>query len=55
MFYLQGSNGDVDIENRLVGTVWEEKGEMNLESSTETCTLPHVKQTVGICYMVQGA
>ena len=36
MFYLQGSNGDVDIQNRLVGTVWEEKGETNRESSTET-------------------
>lgn len=36
MFYLQGSNGDVDIENRLVGTVWEEKSETNRESSTET-------------------
>lgn len=36
MFYLQGSNGDVDIENRLVGTVWEGKGETNRDSSTET-------------------
>lgn len=36
MFYLQGSNGAVDIENTLVGTVWEGKGETNRDSSTET-------------------
>ena len=30
------SNGDADIEKRLVDTVGEEEGGMNLESSIET-------------------
>ena len=38
----EGSNGDVDIEDRL-WTVGEEEGGMNWESSTETYTLPCVK------------
>ena len=40
---LQGSNGDADIENRLVDTVEEKEGETNGESGIETYTLPHVK------------
>ena len=42
--YLQGSNGDPDIENRLVDTVREGECGMNWESSMETYTLPYVKQ-----------
>ena len=38
--YLQGRNRDTDIEN----TVGEGEGGMNWESSTETYTLPYVKQ-----------
>ena len=34
--YLQGSNGDADIENRLRETVQEGEGGMNEESSMET-------------------
>ena len=41
--YFQGSNGDEDIENRLMDTVREEKGGINGESSMETYTLPYVK------------
>ena len=41
--YLQGNNGDADIDNRLVDTVGEEERETNWESSTETYTLPYVK------------
>jgi len=41
--YLQGSRRDTDIENRLVGTVGEEEGGMNWESSMETYTVLYVK------------
>ena len=41
--YLQGSNGDAGIKNRLVGTVREGEGGMNRESSIKTHTLPYVK------------
>ena len=34
--YLQGSNGDADLENRLVDSVREGEGGTNWESSTET-------------------
>ena len=33
------------MENRLVHTVWEGEGRINLERSVETYTLPYVKQT----------
>ena len=38
------SNGDEDIENKLVDTVWEGEGGTNWESIVETCTLSYVKQ-----------
>ena len=43
--YLQGSNRDTDIENRLVDMGRDGGGEggTNWDSSTETCTLPYVK------------
>ena len=45
-WYLQGSNGDRDTENRLVAQGWGEdrEDEMNGERSMEAHTLPHVKQ-----------
>ena len=36
MNYLQGSNGDANIENGLVDTVWEGEGGANGESSMDT-------------------
>ena len=39
--YLQGSDGDADIENRLVDTVGGQGG-INWESSMETYTLSYV-------------
>ena len=44
---MQGSNGDPDTENRLVDTVGEGEGVPNKEISTETYTLPYVKQIAG--------
>ena len=37
--YVQDSNGDADIKNRVVDIVWDRESGMNW-SSTETCTLP---------------
>ena len=45
--YSQGSNGDIDIENRLVDMRREGEGETNWESSTETYTLSYVKLNSG--------
>ena len=45
--YSQGSNGDTDIENRLVDMRREEEGETNWESSSETYTLSYVKLNSG--------
>ena len=42
--YLQGSGGDADMESRL-WTQWGKERGTNGESSIETCTPPHVKQT----------
>ena len=41
--YLQDSNEDADIENRLLDTVGEKKGGMIWESRNETYALPFVK------------
>ena len=41
--YLQGSNGDADIDNRLVDTVGKGEGGTNWESSIETYTWPYIK------------
>ena len=41
--YLQGSNGNEDMEIRLVDTLEEEEGGINWESSMETYILPYVK------------
>ena len=41
---MQGRNRDTDIENELVDIVRKGEGGMNLESSTDICTLPCVKQ-----------
>jgi len=44
-WYLQGSIGDADIENRFMDKSWGEEGEdeINGESITEAYTLPYVK------------
>ena len=41
---MQGSKKDTDAKNRLLDSVEEGEGGMIWENSTETCTLPHVKQ-----------
>ena len=41
MSLLQGSNGDADIENRLLDTVGEGEGGTNGKSSIRTYTLPY--------------
>ena len=41
--YLQGSNGDADIENRLLDTVGEKEGGIIWENNIKTYTLPYVK------------
>ena len=40
---MKGSNRKTDSENKPVGTVGEEEGGTNEESSMETYTLPYVK------------
>ena len=42
--YMHGSKGDTDVKNRLLDPVGEGKGGMTWENSTETWTLPYVKQ-----------
>ena len=41
---MQGSKGDTDVKNRLLDSVGEGKDGMIWENSTETYTLPYVKQ-----------
>ena len=41
---MQGSNGNIDIMNRLVNTVGEGEHGTNGEVGIETYTLPYVKQ-----------
>ena len=54
--YPQGSDGDVDIENRLVDTVGGGDGWTNWEASMEKYTLSYVTwiKLVGICCVTQG-
>ena len=41
---MQGSKGDIGIENRLLDSVGEGEGGMILENSIEICISPYVKQ-----------
>ena len=41
---MQDSKRDTDVKNRLLDYVEEGDGEMIWKNSTETCTLPYVKQ-----------
>ena len=41
--YLQGKNGDADVENRLVDTAGKGEGGTNWESSIAIHTSPNVK------------
>ena len=42
--YLQGNNGDTDIENRPADRVMQGEGGKNLKSNIEIYTLPYIKQ-----------
>ena len=53
--YLQGSNRDADMENRLVDTVAKGEGGTNWESIIERYTWPYAKYILGFCWMMQGA
>ena len=44
---MQGSNGDTDVENRLVNTVREGKSEMNGKTSINIYTRSNVKWIAG--------
>ena len=52
---VQGINADADRESRLVDTAGEVECGTSGESSTETDTLPHAPQPVGICCVKQRA
>ena len=41
--YMQGSEGDTAVNNRLLASVGEGEGGMIWENSIETHTLPHIK------------
>ena len=43
--YMQDSKRDTGVKNRLLDYVGKGEGGMICENSTETCILPHVKQT----------
>ena len=45
--YLQGRNGDEDVENGLVGTVQDGESGMNGENSINICTLSYEKWIAG--------
>ena len=45
--YLQGRNGDEDVENALEGTVEDGEGGMNGENSINICTLSYEKWIAG--------
>ena len=45
--YLQGKNGDADLENRLADKVREGERRRDWESSIGMCTLSRVKQIAG--------
>ena len=45
--YLQGRNGDDDVENRLMDTVEERESGVNGESSLDIFTIPCVKYIAG--------
>ena len=54
--YLQGSNGDADVDNKLVDTVGEEEGRMNWERRLETyTTICEIRYPVKIYCIMQGA
>ena len=42
---MQGNKGEADIKDTLLDTAREGEGAVICESSTETYTLPYVKQT----------
>ena len=48
---MQGRKGDTDVKNRLLDSVGEGEGGMIWENSTETCTLPYVKDMTSANWM----
>ena len=51
MIIHKGQQGDTDVKNRRLDSVGEGEGGMSQENSTETCTLPYVKQMVSASSM----
>ena len=51
--YLQGNNGERDIENRLMDLGRGEERVRCMERVTQKPTLPYVKYPTGICCMAQ--
>ena len=49
---MHASSGNTDIANRPVDTVREGEDGTNWESSAETETLPHIKQTASGNFLV---
>ena len=48
---MQDSKRDTDVKNRLLDYVGEGEGGMICENSSETCTLPSVKQMTSASLM----
>ena len=56
LIFLQGRNGDADVENGFADTAGGGEAGRNWESSTEKYILPCVKQMLaGSCCLTQGA
>ena len=51
---MQDSKRDTDVKNRLLDFMEEGEGGMIWENSTETYTLPHVKQTTSVSSMYEA-
>ena len=49
--YMWGNKGDRDVNNRILDSVGEGEGGMIWENSTETSTLPYVKQMTSTSLM----
>ena len=51
---MQGSKGDTDVKDRLLGSVGEGEGGMIWENSTETHILPYEKQITSVSLMYEA-
>ena len=43
-YYIQGSKGDMNVKNRLLDSLGEAESGMIWQNTTETCTLPYIRQ-----------